>query len=96
MSQKPTQDDYALTQGARISNFLPYIEEDLVKLEGVILSKALQKALKYELEADEALRMWHEMAVIDRLRRGWRAKVAIANSTAEKLGESMTIGGKNG
>lgn len=96
MTQEPSIDDYALAQGARISNFLPYIEEDLERVEGEIRAMALQKALKYELQADAALRMWHEIAVIDRLRRGWKAKVAIANATAKKLDISMTIGGKNG
>lgn len=91
-----TSDQDVILQGARISNYMPYIEEDLAKVENGIRAEALSKALKHTLSEAEALRFWQEIAVVERLRRLWRTRTSLAVSLASQNETSLALLKENG
>lgn len=78
-----------LAQTAKLSGFLPYLEQALDKMEAMLDRKVFALLDKDELTPQLAVYAWQEKRIIQRLYSQFHQKIATAQSIGEQYQRSM-------
>lgn len=81
-----------IRNGARVANMLPYVEDEIERMQKTLKTKTFELVRKGELTPERAVHAWMELYSYDRLLRTFRTKVKMGESAGEKTATELKIG----
>lgn len=85
----------AVSDVAKISNFLPYIEEEINRMKRTVEVKVMEKIRKGELTPEYSQNAWFELASYNRLLKSLETRVRTGTSVGEKYTVELNLTGAN-
>lgn len=89
MTELAQLDASLIAEGARLAGVLPYLEEELDKIERRLDMRIYAQLDKDELSPDQALLAWQEKHILKRIRNSFVTKVKMGTSVAERNATSF-------
>lgn len=86
-----TEDLGAIQTGARLAAVLPYLKEELVQLEGNLITRVLQELNQRTLTPELAYTAWLELASYRGLSKRMDKKVKLGIGAGERQANTLAI-----
>lgn len=80
-----------ISEGARLAGFLPYIEQEVAKMERMVENKAYLHIMKGTLTPEMALNYWLEKKAYHSLLTRFEQKVKIGQLAGNRLGVELNM-----
>jgi len=86
----------AVRDVARLGTALPYMTDQLDRMERGLDTKTLVALAHGELSPEKALEAWIEKSIISRMRKGLTTAIRVGTTIGERVADDMQMEGKDG
>jgi hypothetical protein len=90
MTKLAMEDFGRITEGAKLAGFLPYLEEEIYKMEQLLEDQVFKKLAAKALTPEMALEAWIEKVAYRRLLKRFNQTVRMGTSIAEQHQEDLS------